>query len=122
MQKFPDQGEETVVDSFLNEHNEEQSILDSNMLLSAPSKHELISFNNTSRISPEDHVHNTGQSGLEGSLTAATNVIVFSPSDKEALPSHNMNKAVLVDHNAFGVEECSQEANKARRFVLLTDK
>ncbi|XP_015269450.1 PREDICTED: transcription factor TFIIIB component B'' homolog [Gekko japonicus] len=112
LQKFPNQDEQTVADSFLNEHNEEQSILDNNMLLSAPSKHEWISFNNASRTSPEDHIHNTGQSGLEGYLTAATHVIVSSPSDEETVSSHNVNKAALVDHNAFGLEEHSQEASR----------
>ncbi|KAL8203706.1 UNVERIFIED_CONTAM: hypothetical protein K2H54_059984 [Gekko kuhli] len=112
LQKFPNQDEQTVVDSFLNEHNEEQSILDNNMLLSAPSKHEWISFNNASRTSPEDHIDNTGQSGLEGYLTAATNVIVSSPSDKEAVSSHSVNKAALEDHNAFGLEKLSQQASR----------
>lgn len=91
------------------------------MLLSAPSKHEPISFNNASRTSPEDDIHNTGQSGLEGYLTAATNMILSSPSDKEAVLSHDMNKAALVDHNAFGLEEHSQEASRVCRFVLLSD-
>ncbi|XP_060091762.1 transcription factor TFIIIB component B'' homolog [Heteronotia binoei] len=111
LRKFPDQDEEIVADNFLNEHNEEQCVLDSNTLLSAPSKHELIFFNNASRTSPGDHIHSTGQSDFEGGSTAAT-VIVSSPSDKEAVSSHNMNKATLMDHNAFGLEEHFQEASR----------
>ncbi|XP_077203559.1 transcription factor TFIIIB component B'' homolog isoform X2 [Paroedura picta] len=111
LQKFPDEDEQND-DNFLNEHNEEQRTLDSNMLPSAPSKHERISFNNATRTSPEDHIHNTGQPGLEGYLTASTNVNVSGPSDKEAVSSCNMNKAALVDHNVFGLEEHSQEASR----------
>nr|XP_056703938.1 transcription factor TFIIIB component B'' homolog [Euleptes europaea] len=110
LQKCPDQDEQTVADSFLNKHNEEQSVLDSNVPLSAPSKPALISFNSASKTAPEDH--NIERSGLEGDWTAATEVILPGPSHQEAVSSHNVNKAALADRNAFGLEGCSQKASR----------
>ncbi|XP_054842710.1 transcription factor TFIIIB component B'' homolog [Eublepharis macularius] len=112
MQKCPDQDDQTVAESFLNKHAEEQSVLNSNALLSAPSKskHELVSFNNASKTSPGDH--STGQSGSEGYLTVASNVILPGPSKSEAVSSHNMNKDAVVDHSVPDLKECLQEASK----------
>ncbi|XP_062983985.1 transcription factor TFIIIB component B'' homolog [Elgaria multicarinata webbii] len=112
-QELPSKDELNVPNSFPDEHNEEQSIVDCNVACSALSKHELVSSDNTNKAATEDH--GTEPSGLEECFQEATDISRPASSKNEVVSSHSANEVAPEYHNSPVLEECSQETTRVGR-------
>ncbi|XP_053150853.1 transcription factor TFIIIB component B'' homolog isoform X2 [Hemicordylus capensis] len=112
-QKFPTQDVQNIA-GFSNEHNEKQSVVHSNVPLSAPSKNQFISSSNMSKGATEDH--GIERFSLEDCLQEMTNLSLPEPSKNELVSSHTMNKAAPEDQSTSCLEECSQEATRVNSY------